>query len=89
MPNEEPQCLSPSEWIQQHIMKLSTEFGVDFRGCEETTKELFLKIDNNKLESAEKKRDSSIIKKKGVYELKRLVLGSNFISNGSRSKGDT
>uniref|UniRef100_M1DQM1 Uncharacterized protein n=1 Tax=Solanum tuberosum TaxID=4113 RepID=M1DQM1_SOLTU len=35
-------------WIKQHILKLSTEFGVDFRGCEEKAEELFMKIDNNK-----------------------------------------
>lgn len=30
---EEP--VSPISWIKQHIIKLSSEFGVDFRGCEE------------------------------------------------------
>ncbi|KAG5571709.1 hypothetical protein H5410_061475 [Solanum commersonii] len=35
-------------WIKQHILKLSTEFGVDFRGCELKAEELFMKIDNNK-----------------------------------------
>uniref|UniRef100_M1CD35 Uncharacterized protein n=1 Tax=Solanum tuberosum TaxID=4113 RepID=M1CD35_SOLTU len=38
-------------WIQQHIMRLSKEFGVDFKGCEEKAAELFQKIDRNKLEN--------------------------------------
>ncbi|KAG5616948.1 hypothetical protein H5410_016772 [Solanum commersonii] len=32
---------------EKYIIKLSTKFGVDFKGCEKKAKELFLKIDNN------------------------------------------
>lgn len=45
-----PQSNTPV-WIQQHIIKLGKEFGVDFKGSEEKVLELFLKIDGNKLET--------------------------------------
>lgn len=32
----------------EYIIKLSIEFGVDFKGREKKAKELFMKIDNNK-----------------------------------------
>lgn len=34
--------------IQQQIIKLSTKFAVDFKGCDEKAKELLVKIDKNK-----------------------------------------
>ncbi|KAK6784624.1 hypothetical protein RDI58_018079 [Solanum bulbocastanum] len=36
-----------SEWSQQQIIKLSTELGVDLKGCDEKAKKLFMKRDNN------------------------------------------
>ncbi|KAG5606295.1 hypothetical protein H5410_027787 [Solanum commersonii] len=49
-PEEDYNTLSTSEWIQQNIIKLSSEFGVNFKGCEEREKELLMKIDSNKRE---------------------------------------
>ncbi|KAG5579480.1 hypothetical protein H5410_050107 [Solanum commersonii] len=40
--------MSISDWIQQNITKLSSKFGVNFKGCEEKAKELLMKIDSNK-----------------------------------------
>ncbi|KAG5586275.1 hypothetical protein H5410_046709 [Solanum commersonii] len=60
------------EWIQQYIIQLSIELGVDFKGHEEKAKELFLKVDNNK---SLNKGTHGTIKKKGMYELKGLELG--------------
>jgi len=45
---ENEQIENMTEWIEEYIIKLSTEFGVDFKGCEKKAKELFMKIDSNK-----------------------------------------
>ncbi|KAG5619008.1 hypothetical protein H5410_018832 [Solanum commersonii] len=50
-PEEDYNTLNTSEWIQQNIIKLSLEFGVNFKGCEERAKKLLMKIDSNKRES--------------------------------------
>ncbi|KAK6793287.1 hypothetical protein RDI58_006740 [Solanum bulbocastanum] len=42
-----------AEWIQECIIKLSSEFWVDFKGCEEKAKEFFRKIDNNKQQNSD------------------------------------
>ncbi|WMV48686.1 hypothetical protein MTR67_042071 [Solanum verrucosum] len=74
-------------WIQQHIMRLSKEFGVDFKGCEEKAAELFQKIDRNKLENKVIQNEQKVQKRKGLNELKSLELDTNFMSYGTRSKG--
>lgn len=43
--------LYTSDWIQQNIIKLSTKFGVNLKGHEETAKELLMKIDSNNKEN--------------------------------------
>lgn len=65
-------------------IKLSAEFGVDFRGCEEKAKDLFRKINENKQLNRETQR---IVKKKGLKELKGFEIENKFWSYGSRSKG--
>ncbi|KAG5607522.1 hypothetical protein H5410_029014 [Solanum commersonii] len=50
-PEEDSSTLSTSEWIQQNIIKLSSEFGVNLKGCEDRARELLMKIDSNKQES--------------------------------------
>lgn len=50
-PEEGSNTLSTSEWIQQNIIKLSSEFGVNLKGCDNRAKELLMKIDSNKQES--------------------------------------
>ncbi|WMV31299.1 hypothetical protein MTR67_024684 [Solanum verrucosum] len=50
-PEEDNNTLSTSEWIQQNIIKLSSEFGVNLKGCEDRARELLMKIDSNKQES--------------------------------------
>lgn len=88
-PTEVLQSNNSTEWIQQNIMRLSREFGVDFKVCEETAELLFLKIDNNKQVNKEKvgMRKQTVIKKKAINELKRLEINSNFVCSGSRKKG--
>ena len=66
---------------------MGTKFGVNFKGCEEKAKELFMKIDNNKQENKEKQGDQEIIKRKGINELKGLELNTKFMSYGTRSRG--
>ncbi|KAG5577330.1 hypothetical protein H5410_057464 [Solanum commersonii] len=63
------------EWIQQYIVQLSLEFGVDFKGCEEKAKELFMRVDNNK---SQHKGTQGTTKRKGMYELKGQELDSKF-----------
>ncbi|KAH0688099.1 hypothetical protein KY285_016962 [Solanum tuberosum] len=83
--NNSEQIENMTEWIEEYIIKLSTEFGVDFKGCEKKAKELFLKIDNNKQHN----RDMQVtVKKKGLTELKRLEIVNKFWSYRSRSRGD-
>lgn len=65
-------------------MKLSAEFGVDFKGYKEKAKELFKKFGSNKQQNGEKQ---VIAKRKGSNELKRLELDNKFWSCGSRSRG--
>jgi len=79
--------MSTSDWIQQTITKLSSEFGVNFKGCEEKAKELLMKIDSNKQGNREEQSKQTTGKRKGLLELKRLQLDSKFYSNGTRSKG--
>ncbi|WMV43324.1 hypothetical protein MTR67_036709 [Solanum verrucosum] len=74
-------------WIKQHILKLSTEFGVDFRGCEEKTEEIFMKIDNNKQGNKGGKGEVTTNKKKGANKLKSLELDTKFMSFGTSSRG--
>ena len=50
-PEEDYNTLSTSEWIQQNIIKLSSDFGVNLKGCDNRAKELLMKIDSNKQES--------------------------------------
>lgn len=78
-----------SIWVRQNIIKLSKEFGVDFSGCEREAMELFMKIDSRRQSSRGKTATQSYQtpKRKGVKELKALELGSNFKSNGTRSRG--
>ncbi|KAG5571544.1 hypothetical protein H5410_061310 [Solanum commersonii] len=75
---------SISDWIQQNITKLSSEFGVNFKGCEEKAKELLMKIDSNKQGNREVQSKQTTGKRKGLLELKRLQLDSKFYSNGTR-----
>lgn len=79
--------MSPVSWIKHHILKLSSEFGVDFRGCEEKAEEIFMKIEKNKQESKGEKSTTVGVKKKGINELKGLVLDTKFMSFGTRSRG--
>uniref|UniRef100_M0ZV41 DUF4283 domain-containing protein n=1 Tax=Solanum tuberosum TaxID=4113 RepID=M0ZV41_SOLTU len=79
--------MSTSDWIQQNITKLSSEFGVNFKGCEEKAKELLMKIDSNKQGNRGEQSKQTTGKRKGLLELKRLQLDSKFYSNGTRSKG--
>jgi len=86
MPTEgNDQELNTSEWVQQHITKLSAELGIDFQGCEEKAKELFKKIDSNKQQNGETQVTA---KKKGSNKLRSLEIDNKFWSYGSRSKGD-
>ncbi|WMV20496.1 hypothetical protein MTR67_013881 [Solanum verrucosum] len=78
---ENEQIKYMTEWIEEYIIKLSTKFGVDFKGCEKKAKELFLKIDNN---SQHNKDMQLTVKKKGLIELKRLEIDNKFWSYGSR-----
>lgn len=70
-------------WVQQNIMKMSEEFGVDFQGCETVAHELFMKIDGrsqtNRLPTP---------KLKVINELKGLDMGNIIMSNGTRSRGN-
>ncbi|KAG5630999.1 hypothetical protein H5410_002716 [Solanum commersonii] len=75
-------------WIKQHIIKLSTEFGVDFRGCEEKAEELFMKIDSNKQGYRGEKGELTIVKKKGVNELKGKCQDFNWHLTGVYAPND-
>ncbi|WMV44403.1 hypothetical protein MTR67_037788 [Solanum verrucosum] len=86
-PEENYSQTATPAWIQQHIMRLSKEFGVDFKGCEENAAELFQKIDRNKLENKDIQNEQKVQKRKGLNELKSLELDTNFMSYGTRSKG--
>ncbi|KAH0746241.1 hypothetical protein KY285_007898 [Solanum tuberosum] len=79
--------MSTSDWIQQNITKLSSEFGVNFKGCEEKAKELLMKIDNNKQGNRGEQSKQTTGKRKGLLELKRLQLDSKFYSNALEVKG--
>lgn len=79
--------MGSSDWIQQNIMKLSSEFGIDFKGCEKKAKELLMKIDSNKQENRGKQSEQITGKRNGLRELKKLQLDSKFYINGTRSKG--
>lgn len=76
-------------WVHQNIIRLSKEFGLDFKGCEKEALELFMKIDRKR--QINREGSSSLLpdtpKKKISKELKSLDIGSNFKSNGTRSKG--
>lgn len=74
-------------WIQQHVIRSRTEFGVDYKGCEDKAKELFRKTENNKQEIKGKHGEQEIVKKKGMNELKGLELNTKFMRNGTRSRG--
>lgn len=80
--------MSPVIWIKQHILKLSSEFGVDFKGCKEKAEESFMKIGKNKQESKREKNAITGVKKKRINELKGLVLDTKFMSFGSASRGE-
>ena len=49
---------NPPLWIKQHILKLSTEFGVDFRGCEEKAEELLTIISKGTRGAREKSQQT-------------------------------
>lgn len=66
---------------------MSIEFEVDFRGSEEKAEELFMKIDNNKQGNRGGKGQLTLVKKKGINELKDLKLNTKFMSYGTRSRG--
>lgn len=76
--------VTTEEWIQQYIIQLSTELGVDFKSHEQKAKELFLKVDNKK---SLNKGTHDTVKKKGMYELKGLEPDSRFWSHVTRSTG--
>uniref|UniRef100_M1CTX8 T2-type RNase n=1 Tax=Solanum tuberosum TaxID=4113 RepID=M1CTX8_SOLTU len=76
-------------WIQQNIIRLSKEFGVQFIGCEEAALNLFMKIDG-KREAIEKMAGAIVPTtptEKIPRELKNLEPASNFVSYGTRSRG--
>ncbi|KAH0746512.1 hypothetical protein KY285_008169 [Solanum tuberosum] len=76
-------------WIQQNIIRLSKEFGVQFIGCEEAALNLFMKIDG-KREAIEKMAGAIVpttLTEKIPRELKNLEPASNFVSYGTRSRG--
>lgn len=89
LPEEENGKIDTVMWIQQNIIRLSKEFGVDFNGREERVAELFLKIDSIKKTNREGETKQKTVKKKGSNELKNLELDINFLSNGTRSRKGT
>ncbi|WMV40484.1 hypothetical protein MTR67_033869 [Solanum verrucosum] len=76
--------MSILDWIQQNITKLSSEFGVNFKGCEEKTKELLMKIDSNKQGNRGEQSKQTTCKRKGLLKLKRWADYVQLKASGTR-----